>query len=83
MRKSIRELTSDRIRDIESAIVAAKPAEALLQVAGKSPASLIVVGNRGLGAGEGELLGSVPAEIVRSAQCDVLIVQTSALHEEV
>jgi maltose/moltooligosaccharide transporter len=83
VRKSIRELTSDRIRDIESAIVAAKPAEALLQVAGKSPASLIVVGNRGLGAGEGELLGSVPAEIVRSAQCDVLIVQTSALHEEV
>jgi maltose/moltooligosaccharide transporter len=83
VRKSIKGLSSDRIRDIESAIVAAKPAEALLQVAGKSPASLIVVGNRGLGAEEGEMLGSVPAEIVRKAACDVLIVQTSALHEEV
>jgi maltose/moltooligosaccharide transporter len=83
VRKSIKGLSSDRIRDIESAIVAAKPAEALLQVAGKSTASLIVVGNRGLGAQEGEVLGSVPAEIVRNAACDVLIVQTSALHEEV
>jgi maltose/moltooligosaccharide transporter len=42
-----------------------------------------VVGNRGLGAEEGEILGSVPAKIARSATCDVLIVQTSALHEEV
>ena len=32
---------------------------------------------------EGEVLGSVPAKIVRSAECDVLVVQTSALHEEV
>jgi maltose/moltooligosaccharide transporter len=83
VRKSIKELSSDRIRDIESAIVAAKPAEALLQVASRGSASLIVVGNRGLGADEGEVLGSVPAEIVRNATCDVLVVQTSALHSEV
>ena len=83
VRKSVHEITSDRVRDIESVVVAAKPAEALLQVAGRSPASLIVVGNRGLGAQEGEVLGSVPAEIVRHAVCDVLVVQTSALHEEV
>jgi maltose/moltooligosaccharide transporter len=81
--KSVREITSDRVRDIEQVVVAAKPAEALLRVAGSSPASLIVVGNRGLGAAEGEVLGSVPAEIVRKAVCDVLVVQTSALHEEV
>jgi maltose/moltooligosaccharide transporter len=81
--KSVKELTSDRIRDIEQVVVAAEPAEALLRVAGSSPASLIVVGNRGLGAKEGEVLGSVPAEIVRKAVCDVLVVQTSALHEEV
>ena len=80
---SVREITSERIRDIEQVVVAAKPAEALLRVAGASPASLIVVGNRGLGAAEGEMLGSVPAEIVRKAVCDVLVVQTSALHEEV
>jgi len=83
VRKSIRELSSDRIRDIESAVIAAKPADALLQVAGRGSASLIVVGNRGLGAEEGEMLGSVPAEIVRNAACDVLVVQTSALHQEV
>ncbi len=81
--RSVAELTSDRIRDIEQVVVAAEPAEALLQVARTSPASLIVVGNRGLGAEEGEVLGSVPAKIVRNAQCDVLIVQTSALREEI
>jgi maltose/moltooligosaccharide transporter len=83
MSKSIRELNSDRIRDIEQVVVAAKPAEALLRVAEGSPASLVVVGNRGLGAEEGEVLGSVPAEVVRNAHCDVLVVQTSALHQEV
>jgi maltose/moltooligosaccharide transporter len=82
LRKSVHELTSDRIRDIEQVVVADKPAAALLRVAGSNPASLIVVGNRGLGAQEGEALGSVPREIVRNAVCDVLIVQTSALSEE-
>jgi maltose/moltooligosaccharide transporter len=81
--RSVQELTSDRIRDVEQVVVAAEPAEALLRVAQDSPASLIVVGNRGLGAEEGEVLGSVPAKIVRNAVCDVLVVQTSALHEEV
>jgi maltose/moltooligosaccharide transporter len=83
LHRSVSEITSDRVRDIEQVVVAAEPAEALLRVAGSSPASLIVVGNRGLGAEEGEILGSVPAKIARSATCDVLIVQTSALHEEV
>ena len=64
MHTSVQELTSDRIRDIEQVVVAGKPAEALLRVAGRNPASLIVVGNRGLGAQEGEVLGSVPREIV-------------------
>ncbi len=81
--RSVAELTSDRIRDIEQVVVAGEPADALLQVASTSPASLIVVGNRGLGAEEGEMLGSVPAKIVRNAACDVLVVQTSALREEV
>ncbi|SDS37135.1 maltose/moltooligosaccharide transporter [Friedmanniella luteola] len=83
MSASVRELTSERIRDIEQVIVAARPAEALLQVANRNPASLIVVGNRGLGAQEGEVLGSVPREIVQHAACDVLVVQTSALHDDV
>jgi maltose/moltooligosaccharide transporter len=83
LQRSVAELTSERIREVEQVVVAAEPAEALLEVAHQSPASLIVVGNRGIGAAEGEVLGSVPAKIVRSASCDVLVVQTSALHEEV
>jgi len=83
MHTAVQELTSDRIRDIEQVVVAGKPAEALLRVAARNPASLIVVGNRGLGAQEGEVLGSVPREIVKNAVCDVLIIQTSALSEEV
>jgi maltose/moltooligosaccharide transporter len=78
MRTSVATLTSDRIRDVEQVVVAGKPAEALLRVAGQNPATLIVVGNRGLGAAEGEALGSVPAEIVRNAVCDVTVIQTSA-----
>jgi maltose/moltooligosaccharide transporter len=82
MRRTVQDLTSDRVRgDIEQVVVAAKPAEALLRVAGNNPASLIVVGNRGLGAQEGEVLGSVPREIVQKANCDVLVIQTSALSE--
>jgi maltose/moltooligosaccharide transporter len=77
MRRSVATLTSDRIRDVEQVILAGKPADTLLRVAGQSPASLIVVGNRGLGAAEGEILGSVPAEIVKNAVCDVTVIQTS------
>ncbi|HEX8510211.1 MAG TPA: MFS transporter [Propionibacteriaceae bacterium] len=81
LRRSVQEVTSDRVRNIEQVVVAESPADALLRVAGNNPASLIVVGNRGLGAEEGDVLGSVPREIVRHAVCDVLIVQTSALND--
>jgi maltose/moltooligosaccharide transporter len=82
MRKAVAELTSDRIRAVEQVVVRGKPAEALLRVAGENPATLIVVGNRGLGARAGEVLGSVPAEIVRNAVCDVTVIQTAAADRE-
>ena len=72
---TVRHLTSDRVRRIEQRLVAGSPAQALLDTAGDNPANLIVVGNRGLGAAEGEMLGSVPAAVVKDAVCDVLIVQ--------
>ena len=75
LRTTVEHLTSDRVRRIEQRVVADDPARALLDVAGDDPASLIVVGNRGLGARDGDNLGSVPAEVVRNAACDVLIVQ--------
>jgi maltose/moltooligosaccharide transporter len=82
MEKSVTSLTKERVRFIEQRIVRGAPAQAVLDAVGADPASLIVVGNRGLGATEGQLLGSVPRDVVKNAVCDVLIVQTSALDEE-
>lgn len=79
---SVTGLTRERARYIEQRLVQGDPAQALLDVVGANPANLIVVGNRGLGASQGQLLGSVPAGVVRNAVCDVLVVQTSALDEE-
>jgi maltose/moltooligosaccharide transporter len=82
LEKSITGLTRERARYIEQRLVAGDPAQALLDTVGANPANLIVVGNRGLGASEGQLLGSVPANVVKNAVCDVLVVQTSALDED-
>jgi maltose/moltooligosaccharide transporter len=82
LEKSVGGLTKERVRYVEQRLVRGDPAQALLQTVGNDPASLIVVGNRGLGATGSELLGSVPREVVKNAACDVLIVQTSALDEE-
>jgi maltose/moltooligosaccharide transporter len=79
--KSVTGLTRERARYIDQRLVAGDPAQALLDAVGRNPANLIVVGNRGLGASQGQLLGSVPAAVVRNAVCDVLVVQTSALDE--
>jgi len=82
LEKSVTGLTRERARYIEQRLVPGDPARALLDTVGANPASLIVVGNRGLGAQEGQLLGSVPGDVVKNAVCDVIIVQTSALDEE-
>jgi maltose/moltooligosaccharide transporter len=81
LQKSVTGLLKERVRYIDQRIVAGDPAHALLDAVGSNPANLIVVGNRGLGATEGQRLGSVPSEIVKNAVCDVLVVQTSALDE--
>jgi len=80
--KSVTGLTQERVRYIDQRLVAGDPAQALLDVVGSNPANLIVVGNRGLGASEGQRLGSVPSNVVKNALCDVLVVQTSALDED-
>src|SRR4051794_40791613 len=82
LEKSVAGLTKERARYIEQRLVPGDPAQALLDTVGSNPANLIVVGNRGLGASEGQLLGSVPRDVVKNARCDVLIVQTSALDED-
>jgi maltose/moltooligosaccharide transporter len=82
LERSVSGLTQERVRYVEQRLVAGDPAQALLQTVGANPANLIVVGNRGLGADEGQQLGSVPREVVKNAVCDVLVVQTSALDED-
>ncbi len=79
---SVTGLTTERARYIEQRLVVGDPGQALLDVVGPNPANLIVVGNRGLGAHEGQRLGSVPSKVVENALCDVLVVQTSALDED-
>ena len=82
LEKSVTGLTRQRARFIDQRLVPGDAAQALLDTVGSNPANLIVVGNRGLGASEGQQLGSVPREVVKSAVCDVLVVQTSALDED-
>jgi maltose/moltooligosaccharide transporter len=81
VRKSIKELKRERARNIDHRIVEGDPAQALLETAGSDPKNLIVVGNRGLGAAEGEALGSVPREVVKNAVCNVMVVQTGEENE--
>jgi maltose/moltooligosaccharide transporter len=82
LRTSVNELSNERVRNTETRIVEGGPAEALLEVAGSNPANVIVVGNRGLGAADGQLLGSVPGEVAKNAAYDVLIVQTGEAEDD-
>ncbi|MDQ2836369.1 MAG: universal stress protein [Actinomycetota bacterium] len=62
---------------IDSVSVDGSPVQAILQAAKDSSADLIVVGNRGLNRLGGRLLGSVPSDVARRADIDVLIVHTT------
>lgn len=74
--RSVAELTKHRFKQIERRVMRTDPARALLEVAGSDPDNLIVVGNRGMGAKEGHVLGSIPRKVVKGAICNVMIVQT-------
>ncbi len=52
------------------------------EISKKTEADLIVCGATGLNAVERFLIGSVSANIVRSAKCDVLVVRTPGEHAE-
>lgn len=59
----------------ETHIVTGDPADALLEIADKEKADLIVIGNRGM-HGISRVLGSVPNKVSHRAHCNVLIVST-------
>ncbi len=51
-------------------------ADALITVAEREDADLLVVGNRGMSGATRFLLGSVPNKVSHNAPCDVMIVHT-------
>ncbi|GAB3280153.1 universal stress protein [Parasphingorhabdus pacifica] len=63
--------------DIDTTAVIGAPINTLIDVAGKWEADLLVVGSRGLNSLKGRIIGSVPSEVSRRADCDVLVVRTS------
>jgi nucleotide-binding universal stress UspA family protein len=52
------------------------PADALLEVADKVGAKMIVVGNKGMHSARRFVLGNVPNKVSHHARCNVLIVAT-------
>ena len=62
---------------VELHAVNADPCAALISVAEKVDAELIVVGNRGMAGVKRFVLGSVPNKIAHRAPCSLLIVNTT------
>lgn len=62
---------------VEPHIVSGEPADALVTIAEKVGADLVVVGNRGMSGMKRFMLGSVPNRISHHCPCSLLIVDTS------
>jgi nucleotide-binding universal stress UspA family protein/nitrite reductase/ring-hydroxylating ferredoxin subunit len=60
-----------------TAVPEGEPAEALVEVADRADAELVVIGDTGMGQGGRLRLGGVPDRISHAAPCSVLIVRTS------
>ena len=54
------------------------PVKALLDIEKDRGVDLFVVGNRGLNSVRGRVFGSVPTELTRKAQADVVVVNTTS-----
>ena len=57
------------------------PANALVELAERVNADLVVVGNRGMGSIKRFVLGSVPNKVSHHCPCSVLIVDTEPKHD--
>ena len=63
--------------DVETFARQGDPADAILDVAEETDASLIIVGNKGMTGAKRFLLGSVPNKVSHHAPCSVLIIRTT------
>jgi nucleotide-binding universal stress UspA family protein len=70
--------TAIRVHDVpvETHAVQTDPADALVEVADRVGANLIVVGNKGMHSAARFVLGNVPNKVSHKARCNVLIVAT-------
>jgi nucleotide-binding universal stress UspA family protein len=68
-----------RLAGVEVALHACQgdPADAILDVAERENADLVIVGNKGMTGAKRFLLGSVPNKVSHHAPCSVLIVRTN------
>jgi nucleotide-binding universal stress UspA family protein len=73
--EQLREMTEQVGVKAEFHAATGEPAEAIIRVADRIGADLIVVGNRGM-RGMRRILGSVPNTVAHSANCSVLIYDT-------
>jgi nucleotide-binding universal stress UspA family protein len=63
--------------EVQTHPVEGDPAEAILSVAERTKAGLIVVGNKGMAGARRFLLGSVPNKVSHHAPCSVIIIRTT------
>jgi nucleotide-binding universal stress UspA family protein len=61
---------------VSTAVKEGAPVDALMAIVTDESADLLIVGNRGINSLTGRLLGSVPADVARQSDCDVMIVHT-------
>jgi nucleotide-binding universal stress UspA family protein len=64
-------------QDIETVTVQGRASDTLRSIATDRKADLLVVGNRGLNTLAGRIIGSVPLDVARHANIDVLVVHTT------
>lgn len=77
-----RSAESRGVKNVVSEAVDSGPSEAIIDVAERIGADLIVVGSQGMTGARRFLLGSVPNRIAHHTPCDVLIVKTDPLQGE-
>jgi nucleotide-binding universal stress UspA family protein len=66
--------------NVETQAIAGDPVTVLARATKEHDAGLLVVGSRGLAGLADRLLGSVPGNLSRQVECDVLIVHTTGSH---
>lgn len=67
---------AEGVEVMSHAVLDTDPADAIMEVAERRKADLIVIGNRGM-TGVARLLGSVPNKVSHNAKCSVAIIRTT------